>query len=91
MLVEENDNHVLLDDKYFAICAAQPITIDIRANPLRKHIKDAQDYNIEVSQTPESILCNSPRSITRGLEDWNLEDGLILYRGHIYVSKDNEL
>jgi hypothetical protein len=29
MLVEENDNHVLLDNKYFAIHTAQPVTIDI--------------------------------------------------------------
>jgi len=31
------------------------------------------------------------RSIIKGLEDWNLEDGIILYRGHIYVPKDPDL
>jgi hypothetical protein len=88
---EENENRVLLDDKFFAVRAARPITIDPQTNPLRKRIKNAQTYDTEVSHAVESILHNGPRSVTRGLEDWNLEDGLILYRGHIYVPKDDEL
>jgi transposase InsO family protein len=91
MLNEENDDRVLLNDKHFAIRASQPVTIDVQANPLRKRIRHAQEYDTEVSRALESILRNGPRSITRGLEDWNLEDGLILYRGHIYVPKDNDL
>jgi hypothetical protein len=88
---DENENRVLLDDKFFNVRATQSITLDVRAHPLRKRIKDAQTYDTEVSQAVETILRNGPRSITRGLEEWNLEDGLILYRGHIYVPKDNDL
>ena len=39
----------------------------------------------------ETLLRNGPRSVIKGLEDWNLEDGIILYRGHIYVPKDPDL
>jgi len=39
----------------------------------------------------ESILKNGPRSLTKGLEDWNLEDGIILYRGQVYVPKNESL
>jgi hypothetical protein len=69
----------------------RPVTMDTQANPLRKRIQNAQTYDTEVSQALESVLCNGPRSITKGLEDWNLEDGLILYRGHIYIPKDKNL
>ena len=29
--------------------------------------------------------------LQKGLEEWNLEDGIILYRGQIYVPKDDSL
>jgi hypothetical protein len=44
-----------------------------------------------VSQALESILKNGLRSVTKGLEDWNLENGIILHRGHIYIPKDTTL
>ena len=54
-------------------------------------LKNAQDYDTEVSQALEAILKNGPCSLTKGLEDWNLKDGLILHHRHIYVPKDNIL
>ena len=58
---------------------------------LRKRIRTAQDYDTEVSKALKSILKNGPRTISRGLKDWNLEDGIILHRGQIYISKDINL
>jgi Integrase zinc binding domain len=46
---------------------------------------------MEVSQALESVLKNGPRSLTKGLEDWNYEDGIILFRGHVCVPKDPAL
>ena len=46
---------------------------------------------MEVSKALESILKNGPHSVSKGLEDWNLEDGLILYHGQIYIPKDLDL
>jgi len=82
---------VLLDDKFFTIRAIWPIILNPHDNPLRKRIKNAQNYDTKVSQALESVLCNGPHSVTRGMKDWNLEDGLILHWGHIYVPKDNDL
>jgi Integrase zinc binding domain len=31
------------------------------------------------------------RSLMKGLEDWNYEDGIILFCGHVYVPKDPSL
>jgi hypothetical protein len=46
---------------------------------LRERLKKAQTYDTEVSQALASIVKNGPRSVTKGLEDWNLEDGIILF------------
>ena len=39
----------------------------------------------------KTILHSGPWSLTKGLEDWNLEEGIILYWSHIYILKNNSL
>src|SRR6266436_2690941 len=75
MLTEESEEKTLLNTKYFTIRALQETTI-----PWKARLRNAQNYDTEVSQALEAILKNGPRSLTKGLEDWNLEDGLILHR-----------
>ena len=88
----DNNERVLLDTKFFAIRAVCTTTVNISGNKdIRQRIKSSQEYDKEVSQAVESILKNGPRSITKGLEEWNLEDGIILYRGQVYVPKDEAL
>jgi len=89
--IEENE-HMLLDTKFFTVCAVQPTSITVLGDTtLRQRIKATQDYNKDVSMALESILKNGPRSLMKGLEDWNLEDGIILYRGQVYVPKNESL
>jgi hypothetical protein len=88
----DNDDHVLLDSKFFTIRATQTTAVNISGdNTIRQRIVATQEYDKEVTQALESILKNGPRSITKGLEDWNLEDGLILYRGQVYVPQNETL
>jgi hypothetical protein len=49
------------------------------------------DNDPEVSTALATILKNGPRTLTKGLEDWNLEDGLILRKGRIYIPRSLEL
>jgi hypothetical protein len=87
-----NEEHVLLHSNFFSARAAHPTAVTALGDlPLKQQIKSVQEYDKEVSIALESILKNGPRSITRGLEDWNLEDGVILYRGQVYVPKDETL
>ena len=58
---------------------------------LRDKIRTNQELDDEVSAALETIKTAGPRSMISGLKEWNLEDGLILFRGKIYVPKDNEL
>jgi hypothetical protein len=85
-----DESCILLDSKFFSVRATQPTPIPTNNN-LRQRIKNAQSYDTAVSQALETILRSGPRTLTKGLEDWNLEDGIILHRGHIYIPKDNDL
>src|SRR5712672_4350417 len=88
MLPADNKTQTLLDSKFFAIRATQTEPHDTL---LRQQIKNAQSYDSEVSQALETILKNGNPSLTKGLQDWNLQDRIILHRGHIYVPKDADL
>jgi transposase InsO family protein len=88
----DNEDRVLLDTKFFAIRATRPQAVTMQGDTtLQERIKSVQDYDTEVTKALESVLKNGPRSISKGLEDWNLEDGIILYRGHVYVPNDAKL
>ena len=88
----DNEERTLLNTKYFTIRATRPIAITAQGDTsLRTRIKNAQNYDTEVSSAIETILKNGPRSITKGLNEWNLENGIILFRGHVYVPKDDNL
>jgi len=91
IVIEENER-VLLDTKFFTVCVVQPMSITVLGDTtLRQRIKATQEYDKDVSVALESILKNGPRSLTKGLEDWNLEDGIILYRGQVYIPKNESL
>ena len=90
MALEEEQ--VLLDTKFFTIWAVRPTADTILGDTsLRQQIKSSHEYDKEVSQALEVILKNGPHSLTKGLEEWNLEDGIILYHGQIYVPRDDTL
>src|SRR5271168_1993349 len=60
-------------------------------NELKNKIKNSTELDDIVSQALDTIRTSGPRAITQGLKEWNFEDGLILYRGKIYVPKNIEL
>ena len=39
----------------------------------------------------ETILYNGPHLLVKGLQEWNVEDGIILFRGKVYIPKDLKL
>jgi len=89
--IEENER-MLLDTKFFTVRAVQPMSITVLGDTtLCQRIKATQEYDKDVSMALESILKNGPRSLMKGLKDWNLEDGIILYRGQVYVPKNESL
>jgi hypothetical protein len=87
----DNGDRVLLDTKILAIRATRPGNTTLVQADLKSRIKETQDHDPEVSTALATILKNGPRTLTKGLEDWNLEDGLILRKGRIYIPRSLEL
>jgi hypothetical protein len=76
-----------LDTKYFTINATHPTTVTILGDTsLHQQIKSSQEYDKDISNAVETILKNGPRSLVKGLEEWSLEDEIILHRGQVYVT-----
>jgi hypothetical protein len=39
----------------------------------------------------KEILLSGPRHITKGLQEWNYENGLMLYKGLVYIPNNEAL
>jgi len=80
-----NTNQVLLKPEFFAINALEathksPINDEI----ILKEVK-ATLLSDEVTKNYKSLLKFGPREFKKSLQDWNYENGLLLYRGKIYI------
>jgi len=85
-----NMNQVLLKPEFFAINALEatyesPINDEI----ILKEVKAAL-LSDEVTKDYKSLLKSSPREFQKSLQDWNYENGLLLYRGKIYIHHSME-
>ena len=47
-------------------------------------VKEALLSN-EVMKNYKQLLNSGPREFKKSLEDWNFENGLLLYRGKVYI------
>jgi len=80
-----NTNQVLLKPEFFAINALEvthesPINDDI----ILKEVKAALLLD-EVTKDYKLLLKSGPREFEKSLQDWNYENGLLLYKGKIYI------
>jgi hypothetical protein len=58
---------------------------------IKEKIKQSQEWDDEVIEAFDTIKENGSRSLLKGLQEWNLDNSLILFRDKIYVPKDNNL
>jgi len=81
----DNTNQVLLKPKFFAINALEAThELPINNEIILKEVKAALLSN-EVTKDYKSLLKSSPREFEKSLQDWNYENGLLLYRRKIYI------
>jgi len=81
----DNMNQMLLKPEFFAINALEtthesPINDEI----ILKKVKAAL-LSDEVTKDYKSLLKSDPREFENSLQDWNYKNGLLLYRGKIYI------
>jgi hypothetical protein len=91
-IATDNTNHILLTPDKFRIQALQMTAIPIGINmELKQAIREAIETDRLTGQKLKDILLNGPCDAAKGLQEWNLEDGLILYKGLVYVSNNENL
>jgi len=76
---------MLLKPEFFAINTLEathetPINDEI----ILKEVKAALLLN-EVTKDYKTLLKSGPREFGKSLQDWNYENGLLLYRGKVYI------
>ena len=89
----DNSDQILLKPEHFAIHALEhshdsPVDDEEILREIKQSLLDD-----EVTKDYQSLLTSGQREFKKSLEDWNFEDGLLLYRGKVYIpkSKDDEL
>jgi len=75
----------LLKPEFFAINALEATyESPINDKIILKEVKAAL-LSDEVTKDYKLLLKSSPREFEKSLQDWNYENGLLLYRGKIYI------
>ena len=81
----DNTNQVLLKPEFFAINALEAThELPINDEIILKEIKAALLLD-KVTKDYKSLLKSGPREFKKSLQDWNYENGLLLYREKIYI------
>jgi hypothetical protein len=57
----------------------------------QERIKKEDQYDEDVVKAIDMIKMSESESLAKGLKEWNIQDGIILYRGKVYMPKDQEL
>jgi len=83
-------NQVLLKPEFFVINTLE-VTHELPINDeiILKEVKAALLLN-KVTKDYKSLLKSGPREFKKSLQDWNYENGLLLYRGKIYIPHSME-
>jgi hypothetical protein len=58
---------------------------------LKEQIEKCTEMDDKVIMALKTIKENGPRLLNKGLQEWNFEDNLIIFRGKIYVPKDESI
>jgi hypothetical protein len=89
---KDNEGQVLLKPEVFKIKAMKRGHESILDDhPILKRIRASTSLDPSVREALEAIQNKAPKKLKKGLEDWNTEDGLILYRGKVYVPDDPDI
>ena len=87
----DNENVTLLKPEYFKIRALRQghLLIEGEENILLSKIRKSRDLDESVVKAVEELKKSSTKHLRS--DEWSEEQGLILYQGKVYVSKDHKL
>ncbi|KAJ3577041.1 hypothetical protein NP233_g61 [Leucocoprinus birnbaumii] len=83
----DNEDQILLKPEFFAVHAVEAVhESPINDEQILREVKQAL-LSDEVTKDYKSLLQSGPREFGKSLQDWNYENGLLLYRGKVYIPK----
>ena len=86
----DNSGVTLLKPEFFAIKAiAATHDTPVNDDKILRDVKLAL-LDDEVTKSYNDLLESGPREFKKSLEEWNYENGLLLYRGKVYIPKDKD-
>jgi hypothetical protein len=89
---KDNSETMVLKPEVFKINATKRgHSTTVNDHPILKRIRQSKEIDESVATAIQTLHKLGPKKLRRGLEDWNNEDGLVLYRGKVYVPKDPDI
>ena len=83
---DNQDQVVLLPERFATLSASLTDT-----TTLEQEIRDAKDMDLEVATALRILKEKGPRKLTNGLLEWEERNGLVYYRGHLYIPPTGDL
>jgi hypothetical protein len=87
---DDNQEQTLLPDDLFHIRRIDPNPITENLS-LLDQIRQSPTLDDEVSKALGILLAKGPKAAQHDLSNWEVKDGLTIYKGKIYVPKDTKL
>ena len=84
---EDNKQQTVLQPEHF-LRAAKMVLFQ---NPLEDRIRQASAREAEVLEGLQKLKRHGPRKLVNGLVEWEEDNGLVYYKGRVYVPPDKEL
>ena len=85
---EDNRDQIVLKPEQFKIAAATALA---DPSPLEQRIRDCTEREQEVVQALKTLQSKGPRRMVNGILEWEEQDGLLYYRGKLYIPDNKEL
>ena len=87
----DNKDITLLKPEFFHVCALRQghLLIEGQEEKLLSRIRSSKDHEDAVVKAVEELKRSGTKTIRS--DEWALEQGLVLYRGKVYVPKDTKL
>ena len=85
---KDNENQVMLKKEWLEVRAMERL-VEGPEEEIVKRIKEARDKDEEVIKVVEEIKKAEVKTLRD--EEWQIEEGLVLKEGRVYVPKDEKL
>ena len=84
---QDNQNQTVLKPTHFKILAAT----STQGDSLEQQIRDCTQRETEIVQALATLKAKGPRRLVNGLLEWEENDGLLYYKGKLYIPNDKNL